>query len=103
MRFIVDLYRYVIFAICGATLIGITLLVIAALDPTGPLSGWAAPALLLAAAAAVFLVLNVGALAILFSLHDRHVALVEATEEVSRSLDGIAATIAEASAGGYAK
>lgn len=103
MRFIVDLYRYVIFAISALALIGIALLVFAALDPTGPLIGFTGPTLLLAAGLSVFLILNLGLAAALISIHDRHVELVEATETVSQSLDGIAATIAQASAGGYAK
>jgi hypothetical protein len=103
MRFIVDLYRYVIFVICGLSLVAVTLLVLSALDPAGPLSSFAGPVLLLAVLAAVFLILNLGLVAVLLSLHDRHVELVTATEAVAHNLDGIAATIAKASAGEYAK
>jgi hypothetical protein len=95
MRFIVDLYRYIIIGLCGLAIILGAFAVIAALDVNGPLlgqyPGWV---IAVAFASAVLFILSIGGLAIIVSLHDRHAELADAALELKTTLDRIADTLA---------
>jgi hypothetical protein len=78
MRFVVDLYRYVLLVLLALVIIGILLLTFAAVDPNGPFQGeYATPAILAMLAAGVFLTLSIGGLAIVISIHDRHAEIAD--------------------------
>lgn len=91
MRFIVDLYRYIIVIFCGIALIGGAILLFAALDPGGPLAG-AFPEWVIGASifAAILFIQSVGGLALLVSLHDRHAALANTAYNATLALERIA-------------
>lgn len=94
MRFIVDLYRYIIVAFCGVAVVGGAVLLFAGLDPDGPLAGaYPAWAIAVAAVVAIMFVLSIGGLALLISLHDRHAALADATQEAASALQVIARNV----------
>lgn len=94
MRFIVDLYRYIIIVFCGLALIGGAVALFAALDPSGPLAG-AYPAWVIAAAlaTAMLFILSIGGLAIIVSIHDRHAALSDSVEQTAAALERMAAAL----------
>jgi hypothetical protein len=84
MAFIVSLFKYLILGVCFLMLIGIALLVIASLDPNSALHGAATPAALGGAfLGVVFLIINLGAIAILISLHDRHKEIAEGVHRIA--------------------
>lgn len=95
MRFIVDLYRYSIIALCGLAIILGAFAIFAALDVNGPLlgqyPGWV---IAVAFASAVLFILSIGGLAIIVSLHDRHAELADAAQDIKVTLDRIADTLA---------
>lgn len=91
MRFIVDLYRYLLIGLCGVFLIGFFLLLfLLHRAPVGLTSGLSVGIIASAAAAGVLLILSLGVTAILISLHDRHAALVDGIGEIAMSLEAIA-------------
>lgn len=91
MRFVVDCFRFIILAMCAIALIGAALLVIAAIDQSGPLgSSLTATIVAFAVAALAVLVLNIGGVAILISIHDRHVAIADNTHSIALSLAALA-------------
>lgn len=91
MRFVVDLYRNIILGFCALVLIASAILIFAALDRSGPLGSQITGTIILIAVGALgFLVLNLGGIAILISLHDRHVEIAESAESIASSLQRIA-------------
>jgi len=85
VRFIVDLYRFLIFILCGAVLIGVTIAVLSASTvETGinPNIFW--PAVGLGIFVLVMTILSLGITATFISIHDRH---AELAEDVSRLAD----------------
>lgn len=87
MAFIVSLFKYLILGVCFLVLIGLALLVMAALDPTGPLHAAAPYAIGGALLGVVVLILNLGAIAILISLHDRHKEIAEGVHRIAHALE----------------
>lgn len=87
MKFIVDLFRYLIFGFCGLVIVGFTygLLSISQSDPTGGaysilwIMGFLVTALLL--------ILSLGGIAILISIHDRHNELVGEMTRIADALE----------------
>ncbi|ODP37084.1 hypothetical protein [Sphingomonas turrisvirgatae] len=87
MRFVVDLYRYILLTLVGLVIIGLLLLTFAAFDPNGPFQGeYATPVMLGAFTMALFLVLSVGGLAIIISIHDRHAEIADSISELVDAL-----------------
>jgi len=84
VRFLVDLYRYLIIAVCGLVLIGLAYGIVSGIGSglfdtgTGPL--WIFGAVIVT----VCMILGLGLVAIAISIHDRHAELVG---EVSRLAD----------------
>jgi hypothetical protein len=94
MRFIVDIYRYIILAFCGAIVIGGTLLLLAVFDQRHQFPSSVPPlALALVFGGLAFLVLNLGGIAIFMSIHDRHAELVEELGQTNEALAKIAQAI----------
>ena len=93
MRFIVDLFRYIIFAFCGLMIIAAVLI---ALNLGSVETGSWPAGLVIAAIFVVFglVVLNLGGIAILVSMHDRHAELVEEAVELNGVLSEIARALA---------
>jgi hypothetical protein len=91
MRFIVDLYRYVIFGISGLTIIGTMLLILFASELDAN-TNWdfAGPALAIGSGVVLLLILSLSGIAILISMHDRHVELVEEAADIATSLRRLA-------------
>lgn len=91
MRFIVDLYRYIIVALCGITVIALAFAFFAFIDASGP-TGGAYPEWVIAATivVAIVFVLSIGGLAIIISLHDRHAELTDAANDIRDALNRIA-------------
>ncbi len=87
MRFIVDLYRYLIVALCGLILISLAYGTVAGIGsglfdtPMGLL--WA----LGLAMILIFLILSIGAVAIVISIHDRHAEAVDELERIADVLE----------------
>ncbi len=83
MRFLVDLYRYLIIAICGLVLIGLTYGIVIGIGSglfdtaTGPL--WIFGAVIIV----VSMILGLGLVAIAISIHDRHAELVNEIERIA--------------------
>ncbi|WP_375272683.1 hypothetical protein [Sphingomonas sp.] len=91
MRFIVDLYRYILVALCGITIIALAFAFFAFIDASGP-TGGAYPEWVIAATivVAIVFVLSIGGLAIIISLHDRHAELTDAAHDIRDALNRIA-------------
>lgn len=88
MAFIVSLFKYLILGACFLMLVGIALLVFAAVDPNGPMQGMATPYVIGGALVAiVFMVINLGAIAILISLHDRHKEIAAGIHRVAEAIE----------------
>ena len=83
MRFIVDIYRVLILACFGVMIAIATLLVLSMGDLPDPLQGLGLGAIILLM---IVMVIGVGTLAILFSIHDRH---VEVAEDLARIADAL--------------
>lgn len=82
MRFLVDLYRYLIFAICGAILIVLSFSLVSGvasgvLDTTASIL-WGLGAIVVI----VGLILSLGLVAVAISIHDRHAELVATLERI---------------------
>ncbi|NIJ30749.1 hypothetical protein FHT00_002722 [Sphingomonas insulae] len=76
---------------CAIALVGAALLVFAAIDHSSPLgSGLTTTIVLFAIAALALLVLNIGGVAILISIHDRHVEIADNTGSIASSLASLA-------------
>ncbi len=91
MRFVVDLYRYIIIGLCAAVLITAALVVMAAFDHSGPLGSQLTGTIFLAAVGALaLLVVSLGGVAILISIHDRHAEIAENSERIAYSLEVLA-------------
>lgn len=91
MRFVVDLFRFIILAMCAFVLIGAALLVFAAIDHSSPLGTELTTTIVLFAIGALtLLVLNIGGVAILMSIHDRHVEIADNTGSIASSLASLA-------------
>lgn len=87
MRFIVDLFRYLIIGFCGLVLIGVTYAIVTAANSgildtaTGVL--WVAGGAITIAS----MILALGFVAIAISIHDRHAELVREVERVADTLE----------------
>jgi hypothetical protein len=91
MRFIIDLYRYLIFAFCAVIIISGTLLIVAVLDQSNSVNSYMTTTVVLTAVIAfAVLILNLGGIATLISFHDRHADLVEELEQTNATLARIA-------------
>ncbi|WP_294212034.1 hypothetical protein [uncultured Sphingomonas sp.] len=91
MRFVVDLFRFVILAISAIVLVAVAMLVFAAIDHSGPLgTSLTTTVVLFAIAALGLLVLNIGGVAILISIHDRHVEIADNAGSMASSLAALA-------------
>lgn len=90
MRFIIDLFRCLIYFYCAAILIGVSLGIFLALDRPGP-SDLTADVIFVAAAVFSIFVLHLGGIAILVSLHDRHVESTQALNSIAASLEKMVA------------
>lgn len=83
MRFLVDLYRYLIIAVCGLVLIGLTYGIVSGIGSgvfdtaAGPL--WIFGAVIIV----VSMILGLGLVAIAISIHDRHAELVSEVERIA--------------------
>jgi hypothetical protein len=92
MRFIVDLYRNILLVLCAIILVGALLLIIAALDRSGPFGSYlTGQIILIAFATLALLVLNLGAIATLISMHDRHAELASNSAIAADALARLAA------------
>ena len=101
MRFIVDLFRNILIGMCAVVVIAAALLVFAAVDHSSPLGAQLTGTIILIALSALaLLILNIGGIATLISIHDRHVEIADNTEMMARALASLAAT--SAPAGGIA-
>jgi hypothetical protein len=88
VAFIVSLFKYLILGACFLMLTGIALFVFAAIDPNGPMQGLATPyAIGGVLIAVVFMILNLGAIAILISLHDRHKEIASGVHRVAEAIE----------------
>ncbi len=88
MAFIVSLFKYLILGACFLMLVGIALIVIAVIDPNGPMQGLATPyAVGGALVGIVFMVINLGAIAILISLHDRHKEIASGVHRIADAIE----------------
>lgn len=91
MRFIVDLFRNILIGMCAVVVIAAALLVFAAVDHSGPLGAQLTGTIVLIALSALtLLVLNIGGIAILISLHDRHVEIADNTGSMANALASLA-------------
>jgi hypothetical protein len=94
MRFLVDLYRYIIFLFCALALIGAALIALSTADHSTALgtalTGWMLFAVI---AGLVVMMLGLGGIAILVSIHDRHVELVEEAERIANAVELLAANV----------
>ena len=98
MRFIVDLYRWLIFLFFGIILFVVTNLILNWLEPGSSVT-FAEPMMLVGIGLLIFSILSVGVIAIFLSIHDRHVELVDslarladATEASSYNGSGLSGT-----------
>jgi hypothetical protein len=88
MAFIVSLFKYLILGTCFLMLIGISLFVFAAVDPDGPMQGMTTPyAIGGALVGVVLMIINLGAVAILISLHDRHKEIAQGVHRIAEALE----------------
>jgi hypothetical protein len=91
MRFIVDLFRNILIGMCAVVVIAAALLVFAAVDHSGPLGAQLTGTIVLIALSALtLLVLNIGGIAILISIHDRHVEIADNTGSMANALASLA-------------
>lgn len=86
MRFIVDLYRCLIYFYCAAIIIAVALAIFLALDRSGP-SSLSMDVILIGAAILSIVILNLGGIAILVSFHDRHIEVVKSLDRIAISLE----------------
>lgn len=86
MRFIVDLYRYLILFYCGALVVAVALAFLLLIDRSGG-TALTIDVILTGAAILSFLILNLGGIAILVSLHDRHVEVADAATRIAASVE----------------
>jgi hypothetical protein len=93
MRFVVDLYRYLLLALCAGVLILMCVAIFAALDPAGPMQGeYSKPVLIGALMLGILFIINMGLLATVISLHDRHAEIADRSGEIAYALEQIAAS-----------
>lgn len=94
MRFIVDLYRYIIVGFCGVAIIALAFAFFTLIDQSGPAGSYPAWSIAATLGAAVLMILSIGGLAIIVSLHDRHAELTEAAGEIIEAIDRLTETLA---------
>lgn len=87
LRFIVDLFRYLIIGFCGLVLIGLTYAIVAGAG--SELFGAAARPLwiLVAMIVVISMILALGFVAVAISIHDRHAELVREVERIADVLE----------------
>ncbi len=91
MRFIVDLFRNILLALCALVVIAVALMVFAAVDHSDLFgTQLTATIVMIALSALTLLVLNIGGVAILISIHDRHVEVSDNTAAMAVALTSIA-------------
>jgi hypothetical protein len=84
MAFIVSLFKYIIIGFCFLLLVGIFLGIIFLLSYDGGMSAGEKVGIIAAfIGGLIFLVLNLGGIAILISLHDRHRELAEGVHRIA--------------------
>jgi TRAP-type mannitol/chloroaromatic compound transport system permease small subunit len=98
MRFIVDIYGYIIFAFCGLLIISAVLLVLF-VATSGANPDMTAGTIIGPIAALLFLVLNLGGIAIIVSLHDRHAELVDEARQLNATMGELVYTLTHQRAG----
>lgn len=89
MRFIVDLYKYIIFAMCGLVVIGVSLVIIFTLDNTIQIRSYTPIVLISSVSFVILVVLALGGTAMLVSLHERHAEMAEALERLAVAAETI--------------
>jgi hypothetical protein len=88
MPFIVSLFKYIILAVCFLILVAVVLVVFAFLDSSNPLAAGATPVVIGSAfVVLIFLVLNLGGVAILISVHDRHREIAEGIHRIADMIE----------------
>lgn len=86
MRFIVDLYRLLVLAAIAAALIvgAFVVFTVVLRDGSGELGGLVAAGMI---AGAIFLVLSIGLIAIVISMHDRMVDIADQSRRIADGLE----------------
>jgi hypothetical protein len=77
VRFIVDLYRYIVFAVLAVLIIGCVFAGLEINQLTGPQSPYMAFYVISAVAVAIGAIIGLGITATFISIHDRHAELVD--------------------------
>jgi len=88
MRFIVDIFRYVIFAVCGLAIIGGVLLILLVATSSGGLN-ITTGVMLAVVGGLLFLVLNVGGIAVIVSMNDRYAEMVSEARQLNAMLSDL--------------
>ena len=88
MLFIVSLYKYLIFAFCFVILVMVALGVMVSVDPANPMAEALTPYMMaFAILGFMFLVLCLGSVAVLISIHDRHREIAEGIDRMATVLE----------------
>jgi hypothetical protein len=87
VRFIVDIYRYMLLGLSGVTIISTMVVIFMVLDPSIN-NNWATigSTLLICLVVLLLLVIGLSGIAILISMHDRHAELVDEAADIALSL-----------------
>ena len=96
MRLLVDLCRYLVYGCCALVIIVVSLFVISTIEGVGLVLGEVTVGSVLVALAALLLfALLIGGIAILVSLHDVHLKLLDEARRIAGVLDRDAAGVPE--------
>lgn len=87
MRFIVDLYRYLILLFCAGVLIALTLGILIVTGNHQLFATWGPVTIISVAVALVMLIVSLGGIATLISIHDRHAEGVEQLRRIADRFD----------------
>ena len=89
MRFIVDLYRYLIYFYCGAAVVATALVLFIISDKFGT-PEMTGGSIAIGIGFVAFLLLNLGGVATLVSLHDRHAEASQTLARIAGALERMA-------------
>jgi len=98
MRFIVDLYRYLIYIFCGVAVIVTALVLFIIADVYGT-PKFTTDFIAIGVGFVVFLLLALGGIAAIVSLHDRHVEISDTLMRIASALEKMADETAANDAG----
>lgn len=87
MLFLVSLFKWVILAFCFFLVIGIALVLFAVFDPSSGLFGLSPAIIPAVIGVTVFLILNLGVVAILVSIHDSHLEIAEGIVRIAEAAE----------------